>query len=74
MRSYKADLSRRLGPVFAEQAAQPETTSTRKLPAHEEVCLTPEQATKFYGVPSGRVSSAAYKPTHGGYPSAGARA
>ena len=42
-------------------------TSTR--PAHEEVCLTPEQALKFYGVPS-----AAYKPTHGGYPSAGARA
>ena len=69
MRSYQADLSRRLGPVFAEQAAQPKTTSTRNLPAHEGVCLTPEQALKFYGVPS-----AAYKPTHGGYPSAGARA
>ena len=68
MRSYKADLSRRLGPVFAEQAAQPKTTSTRNLPAHE-VCLTPEQALKFYVVPS-----AAYKPTHGGYPSAGTRA
>ena len=67
MRSYKADLSRRLGPVFAEQAALPKTTSN--LPAHEEVCLTPEQAIKFYLVPS-----AAYKPTHGGYPSAGARA
>ena len=69
MRSYKADLSRRLGPVFAEQAAQPKTTSTRNLPAHEEVCITPEQALKFYGVPS-----ASYKPTHGGYPSSGARA
>ena len=48
-------------------------TSTR--PTHEEgVCLAPEQALKFYGVPSGRVSSAAYTATHGGYPSAGARA
>ena len=86
MRSYKADLSRRLGPVFAEQAAKAQITSTRNLPAHEEVCLTPEQALKFYGVLSGaspqtgRVSAAmpaiaaAYKPTHGGYPSAGARA
>lgn len=69
MRSYKADLSRRLGPVFAELAAQPKTTSDRNLPANEEVCLTHEQALKFYGVPS-----AAYKPTHGGYHSAGARA
>lgn len=74
MRSYQADLSRRLGPVFAEQAAQPKTNSTRNLPAHEEVCLTPEQAIKFYGVTTGRVSAAipaiaaAYKPTHGGYP------
>lgn len=50
MRSYQADLSRRLGPVFAEYAAQPKTTSDRNLP------------------------SAAYKPTHGGYPSVGARA
>ena len=74
MRSYKDDLSRRLGPVFAEQVAQPKTTSTRNLSAHEGVCLTPELASKFYGVSSGRVPSAAYKPTHGGYPSAGARA
>ena len=80
MRSYKADLSRRLGPVFAELAALPKTNSARNLPANEEVCLTPEQALKFYGVlagaapQTGRVSSAAYKPTHGGYPSAGARA
>ena len=83
-------LSRRLGAAFADVAAgavhvpspsqlralaHPDQnrpvsvhlTSTR--PAHEEVCLTPEQALKFYGVPS-----AAYKPTPGGYPSAGARA
>ena len=33
MRSYQADLSRRIGPVFAEQAAQPKTTSDRNLPA-----------------------------------------
>lgn len=59
MRSYKADLSRRLGPVFAELAAQPKTTSDRNLPV---------------GPQTGRVSSAAYKPTHGGYPSVGARA
>ena len=59
MRSYQADLSRRLGPVFAEQAAQPKTTSGRNLPP---------------GPQTARVSSAAYKPTHGGYPSAGARA
>lgn len=69
MRNYQSDLSRRLGLVFAELAAQPKTNSDRNLPAHEEVCLTNEQALKFYGV-----SSAAYKPTHGGYPSAGARA
>lgn len=69
MRSYKADLSRRLGPVFAEQAAQPKTTSDRNLPANEDVCLTHEQAIKLYGVPY-----AAYKLTHGGYPSVGARA
>lgn len=53
MRSYQADLSRRLGPVFAEQAAQP-----KPAPVHRVV------------VPL----AAAYKPTHGGYPSAGARA
>ena len=69
MRSYKADLSRRLGPVFAEQAAQPKTTSDRNQLANEEVCLTPEQAIKYY-----EVSSAANKPTHGGYPDVKARA
>lgn len=60
MRLYKADLSRRLGPVFAEYAAQAMQTSARNLPAQ---------------VPA---PAAAYKPTHGGYPSAypaaGARA
>ena len=65
MRSYKADLSRRLGPVFAELAAQPKTTSDRNLPFIDarvvQVMPRPSQA-------------AAYKPTHGGYPSAGARA
>ena len=63
MRSYQDSLSRRLGPVFAEYAAQPKTTSDRNLPV---------------GPQTGRVPSAAYKPTHGGYPvaypSAGARA
>lgn len=66
MRSYKADLSRRLGPVFAEQSAQPKTTSDRNLPA-EQV------ASHVF-----RTMAAAYKPTHGGYPTAypasGARA
>ena len=55
MRSYQADLSRRLGSVFAEYAAQPKTTSDRNLPV---------------GPQTARVPSAAYKPTHGGYPSA----
>lgn len=63
MRYYQADLSRRLGPVFAEYAAQPKTTSDRNLPV---------------GPQTARVSAAADKPTHGGYPSAypaaGARA
>ena len=61
MRSYQADLSRRLGLVFAEQAAQPETTCDRNLPAVPTPAAVPATA-------------AAYKPTHGGYPSAGARA
>ena len=59
-RSY---LSRRLGPVFAEyakQAAQPKTTSDRNLPAPVHRVVVP--------------LSAAYKPTHGGYPTVGARA
>ena len=60
MRSYQADLSRRLGPVFAEQAAQPKTTSDRNLPAPVHRVVVP--------------LSAAYKPTHGGYPTVGARA
>lgn len=60
MRSYKADLSRRLGPVFAELAAQPKTTSDRNLPAPTHRVVVP--------------LAAAYKPTHGGYPTAGARA
>ena len=63
MRLYKADLSRRLGPVFAEYAAQAMQTSRCNLPV---------------GPQTARVPSAAYKPTHGGYPStypvAGARA
>lgn len=60
MRSYKADLSRRLGPVFAEQAAQPSTLSDRNLPAPVHRVVVP--------------LSAAYKPTHGGYPDVKARA
>ena len=67
MRSYQADLSRRLGPVFAEQAAQPKTTSDRNLPATRVVQVMPRPS-----------QAAAYKSTHGGYPSAypaaGARA
>lgn len=47
-------------------------TSTR--PAHEEVCPTPEQAPQTGRVSSATPSIAAYKPTHGGYPSVGARA
>jgi hypothetical protein len=60
MRSYKADLSRRLGPVFAEQAAQPKTTSDRNLPANLHRVVVP--------------LSAAYNPPHGGYPDVKARA
>ncbi len=60
----RGDLSRRLGPVFAEQAAQPKTTSDRNLTATAravQVMTRPSQA-------------AAYKPTHGGYLSVGGRA
>lgn len=60
MRDYYADLSRRLGPVFAEMAVQPKTTSDRNLPA----------PTPWVEVPV----AAAYKPSHGGYPTVGARA
>lgn len=60
MRSYQADLSRRLGPVFAEQAAQPRTNSDRNLPAPAHRVVVP--------------LAAAYKPSHGGYPTVGARA
>lgn len=60
MRSYKADLSRRLGPVFAEQAAQPKTTSDRNLPVPVHRVVVP--------------LAAAYKPTNGGYHSVGTRA
>ena len=60
MRNYPSDLSRRLGPVFAEYAAQPKTTSDRNLPAPVHRVVVP--------------LSAAYKPTHGGYPTVGARA
>lgn len=100
MRSYKADLSRRLGPVFAEQAAQPKTTSTRNLPAESFFTvvykLTDANIAKYLSNRDWvtyvyadsmaelrrqhtenetlRAIAAAYKPTHGGYPSAGAQA
>ena len=59
-KAQTSSLSRRLGPVFAEQAAQPKTTSDRNLAAFVHRVVVPLSAT--------------YKPTHGGYPSAGARA
>ena len=61
MQSYQAYLSRRIGLVFAEQAAQPKTTCDRNMPAVPTPAAVP-------------VTAAAYKPTHGGYPSEGARA
>ena len=63
MRLYKADLSRRLGPVFAEYAAQAMQTNRCNMPATRVVQVMPRPS-----------QAAAYKPTHGGYPSAGARA
>lgn len=65
MRSYRSDLSRRLGPVFAEQAAQPATTSDRNVAA--------KPAEQVAGLVF-RAMAAAYKPSHGGYPSVKARA
>ena len=67
MRSYKADLSRRLGPVFAEMVAQPKTTSDRNLPADAQTARVVQVTPR----PS---QAAAYKPTHGGYPDVKARA
>lgn len=63
MRSYQADLSRRLNSVFAEMAAMPKTTSDRNLPVTHAVQAMPRPS-----------PAAAYKPTHGGYPDVKARA
>lgn len=78
MRSYQADLARRIGPVFAEQAAQPKTTSDRNLPVGARPTYHEKQAIarRFdkcvdAGSP---VTARHYKPTHGGYPTVGARA
>lgn len=60
MRSYQDSLSRRLGSVFAEYAQH---ASDRNLPATRVVQVMPRPS-----------QAAAYKPAHGGYPSAGARA
>ena len=72
MRSYQSDLSRRLGSVFAEYAAQPKTLSDRNLPHPQE---GPKSGRgEVFPAQEGQCLSKAYKPTHGGYPSAGARA
>ena len=68
MRGTHADYSRRLGPVFAEQASVANlTVPLPKIPRMED---HKEQhrlkASEGYG--PGACSAKAYKPTHGGYP------
>lgn len=87
MCSYQADLSRRLDSVFAEQAAQSERAVRRRVfhvpsPSQLRAMAHPDpQRPVSVHLPSREVRidsspaiAAAYKPTHGGYPSAGARA
>lgn len=60
MRTYTANLSRRLGPVFSEMAARAASLGPYR-DAKAEVCVN---------LPT----SASYKPAHGGYPTVKAQA
>ena len=79
MRSYKADLSRRLGDAFNDVAAGAVNVPS---PAQLRALAHPDQnrpsavhlSCREVQVTSRPSQAAAYKPTHGGYPSAGARA
>lgn len=83
MRSYKADLSRRLGPIFSEMAARAASLGPYR-DAKDEVCvnLTAEQAgwckdcnpDNCGGCATQAVLAKAYKPAHGGYPTVKAQA
>lgn len=80
---YRADLSRRLGPVFAEVAAKAQPRMTmeqhkaeyRARPLTErlngvftEAANPPEQSLAERVAARLKVRSDEYKPTHGGYP------
>lgn len=66
MRTYTADLSRRLGPVFSEMAARAASLGPYR-DAKAEVCvnLPTSRVVQVMPRPS---QAAAYKPAHGGYP------
>ena len=80
MRSYKADLSRRLGDAFNDVAAGavnvPSPAQLRALAHPDQNRPVSVHLTSIHleGPQTGSVSSAAYKPTHGGYPDVKARA
>ena len=61
IRAYRSNLSRRLGPVFAEAAleAQQGPKTGQEAPQKTAPMATPQPGT-----------SRAYKPAHGGYPDA----
>lgn len=82
MRTYQADLSRRLGPVFSEMAARaaslgpyvaPVATKEgllerwNRLRAEDEVCVNLPTSRVVQVMPRPS-QAAAYKPAHGGYP------
>ena len=80
MRNYQSDLSSRLNAAFNDVAAGavnvPSPSQLRALthPDQNRPVSVHLTSIRLDGPQTARVSSAAYKPTHGGYPSAGARA
>ena len=85
MNPYKTSISLRLDDAFRAVAFRAVAAGIVNVPnpAQLRALAHPDQnrpvsvhltSTHREGPHTGRVSSAAYKPTHGGYPSAGARA
>ena len=74
MRTYQANLSRRLSPLFAELAMLGQTPTGRrcadtKRPFHELPKSNPEEKARRERERS-KNPAKAYKPVHGGYPDA----
>lgn len=67
MRGTHADYSRRLGPVFAEQAVAFRGNIPR-MEDHKEAYRKATLSERLDADPFSPVPAKAYKPTHGGYP------